>query len=195
MRQYAIVTSLGVLLLLGAGIFFLVYSQIETEPGSDRMKPEQIPADVSEVQKGALIKPNGLQNEIPRKINSFIQAARVGQIESISPYDFDDDGQEEYLVAERIPGSAGALYWYVVFIKNEIIKRTEPDSMYRTIEAGRLRGNNSIVITKEGLIKEISPVYISGDPNAAPSGGRLISYFTFVNGKIQLVRQEVLGKK
>jgi hypothetical protein len=128
-----------------------------------------------------------LAKNVPSNILAFLDENKTGTIEAILPYDFEGDGRQEYIVEERIPGSAGVLYWYILFEENMHVQKIEAPSVYRNISTGRLRGHNSITITKEGLIKETAPVYSDKDPDCCPSEGETIFYFSFKKNNLNII--------
>lgn len=180
--------------IIGAGAF---YTRRKPTPVAE--KPEKV---IEEPKKEEILEkpissekiPQG-QKEIPDVISTFIETNKVGVVEILLPYDFENDGRQEFLVGERIPGSAAVLYWYVLFEENGVIQKIEPPHGYKEVKMGRYRGNNWVTITNEGLIKEIAPLYLENDPNCCPSGGQTLFFFQFKNGKLELIKTEFQESK
>lgn len=122
-------------------------------------------------------------------VSTFVRQNRIGEIERLMPYDFEQDGRQEFLIGERLPRSARSLHWYVVFLRNGGIKKIEPPPY--GVKVGRLRGHQSIEVTNDGLIKIIAPIYLPEDANCCPSGGERVFLFEFQNDDLQLINADI----
>lgn len=179
---------IGVLFVLFLGIIEVGVFYMKQEPISVTEKPESIMEEPKEEISEEPTSPE--QKEVPAAISAFVKANKIGVVEILLPYDFEEDGRQEFLIGERLPGSAGALHWYVLFIKNQTIQKVEPPYGYKETEKGRFRGHNSVTITKEGLITENAPLYLPEDPNCCPSGGEALFFFQFENDNLKLLKSE-----